>query len=100
MPGAPSADSAIAGAPSSGGPKTPMAEIGCPIVPLSVSDAFGVCSKEGALHENHDRGAVAILPDRTTVLFACLDGHGAEGASVSGYALRNLLAGCAAALQV
>jgi hypothetical protein len=78
----------------------PMAEIGCPIVPLSVSDAFGVCSKEGALHENHDRGAVAILPDRTTVLFACLDGHGAEGASVSGYALRNLLAGCAAALQV
>ena len=81
-------------------PKVALAEIGCPIVQLSASDAFAVCSKEGALHENHDRGAAAILPDRSTVLFACLDGHGAEGASVSGYSLRNLLAGCAAALQV
>ena len=78
---------------------TMMAEIGVPAVPLSSSDAFGVSSKEGALHENHDRGAAAILPDGATVLFACLDGHGAEGAAVSGYALRNLLAGCASALQ-
>ena len=78
---------------------TMMAEIGCPAVPLSSSEAFGVASKEGALHENHDRGAVAILPDKSTVLFACLDGHGAEGAAVSGYALRNLLAGAASALQ-
>jgi len=76
-----------------------MAEIGVPCVPLSSSEACGVFSKEGALHENHDRGAACILPDRSTVLFACLDGHGAEGASVSGYALRNLLAGCASALQ-
>ena len=76
-----------------------MAEIGVPAVPMSSSEAFGVCSKEGALHENHDRGAAAILPDKATVLFACLDGHGAEGAAVSGYALRNLLAGCASALQ-
>ena len=78
---------------------TMMAEIGLPAVPLSSSEAFGVASREGALHENHDRGAVAILPDKSTVLFACLDGHGAEGAAVSGYALRNLLAGAASALQ-
>jgi len=74
-----------------------LAEIGVPLVPLSSSGAFAVCSKEGALHENHDRGAAAQLND-TTFVFACLDGHGAEGATVSGYALRNLLAGCASAL--
>ena len=76
----------------------PRAEIGELCVPLSLSGAFAVASLEGALHENHDRGAAAILPDGTA-LFACLDGHGQEGASVSGYATRNLLAGCAAALQ-
>ena len=111
----PNSAQAPAGAPSAGGmpgQSAPapagaigaggviMAEIGVPCVPLSSSEAFGVFSKEGALHENHDRGAACILPDRSTVLFACLDGHGAEGASVSGYALRNLLAGCASALQV
>jgi serine/threonine protein phosphatase PrpC len=82
-----------------GSSKVPMAEIGVPAVPLSAGEAFSVCSREGALHENHDRGAVAVLADKSTVLFACLDGHGAEGASVSGYSLRNLLAGAAAALQ-
>ena len=76
-----------------------MAEIGVPAVALSSSAAFGVSTREGALHENHDRGAAAILPDCKAVLFACLDGHGAEGAAVSGYALRNLLAGCADALR-
>ena len=76
-----------------------LAEIGVPVIPLSSSEAFGVATKEGAMHENHDRGAAAILPDKSTILFACLDGHGAEGAVVSGYALRNLLAGCASALQ-
>ena len=95
VPGQSATPPAVAGAAG-----VTLAEIGVPIVPLSSSEAFGVCSKEGALHENHDRGAAAILPDRSTVLFACLDGHGAEGASVSGYALRNLLAGCASALQV
>jgi len=76
----------------------PRAEIDEPCVPLTMSDAFAVATQEGALHENHDRGATVILPDGTC-LFTCLDGHGAEGASVSGYSTRNLLAGCAAALQ-
>ena len=75
-----------------------MAEIGVPIVRPGSSEAFAVLSKEGALHENHDQGAAVILPNKT-VLFACLDGHGAEGASVSGYALRNLLSGATAALE-
>ena len=66
---------------------------------LTKSDAFSIVSLEGALHENHDRGAAAILPDGTA-LFACLDGHGAEGASVSAYATRNLLAGAASALDL
>jgi len=95
---------AMAAAMGSGRPASyapadgPRAEIGELCVPLSVSSAFAVATLEGALHENHDRGAAAILPDGTA-LFACLDGHGQEGASVSGYATRNLLAGCAAALQ-
>ena len=102
-----SSSSADAGMPLAQGPSAApavapgvqMAEIGVPLVPLSSSEAFGVTSKEGALHENHDQGAACILPDHSTVLFACLDGHGAEGASVSGFALRNLLAGCASALR-
>jgi serine/threonine protein phosphatase PrpC len=93
-------DGAAAAAAAAGGSQpTQLAEIGVPVIALSSSEAFGVASKEGALHENHDRGAAAILPDKSTILFACLDGHGAEGASVSGYSLRNLLAGCASALQ-
>ena len=93
---------AIAGGGAGFGPYAPpdaqQAEIGVPVVPLSTSGAFAVATLEGALHENHDRGATAILPDGS-VLFACLDGHGAEGASVSGYGCRNLLAGAASALQ-
>ena len=37
------------------------------MVPLSISDAFAVATLEGALHENHDRGAAAILPDGTAL---------------------------------
>jgi len=76
----------------------PMAEIGAPVLQMIPSDAYAVATLEGALHENHDQGAATILPDGTA-LFACLDGHGGEGAQVSGYGLRNLLAGVAAALQ-
>ena len=35
-----------------------------------------VCTKEGSLHVNHDRGAAAVLPAEGVALFAMLDGHG------------------------
>jgi len=64
-----------------------LTELGLPEVHNSSSAAFAWVSKEGALHENHDQGATAILADRTC-LFAVLDGHGADGASVSNFSLR------------
>ena len=64
-----------------------LTELGMPEIAGSSSGAFFVVSKEGAMHENHDKGATVILPDRTC-LFAVLDGHGADGASVSGFSLR------------
>ena len=100
--GAQQAASSSAAGPNGGAAaQVPMTEIGVPMVPLSSSLAFAVSTKEGALHENHDKGACAFLSskDKSTLLFACLDGHGAEGASVSGYAIRNLIAGAASAIQ-
>ncbi len=78
-----------------GGPKC---EIGVPSVSLTTSDAYDYMSLEGCMHENHDQGAAAVLPGGTA-LFATLDGHGAEGAAVSRYCVKNLLAGVAAMLR-
>ena len=91
-------DSVPSAAPNSEQAHGQEVEIGVPMVPLSTSDAFAVATLEGALHENHDRAAAALLPDGTA-LFVCLDGHGSDGASVSSYAARNLMGGVAAALQ-
>tara|TARA_B110001452_G_scaffold59012_1_gene45847 strand:- start:250 stop:1158 length:909 start_codon:yes stop_codon:yes gene_type:complete len=62
-------------------------------------------SQEGSLHENHDRGATAVLARGVhgastppAALFAMLDGHGQEGAQVSGFSQKNLFAACTAAL--
>ena len=55
--------SSAAGGYREGALNQTLAEIGVPVIPLSSSEAFGVASKEGALHENHDRGAAAVLPD-------------------------------------
>jgi len=82
---------------SSAGTGTALSELGLPEITPTKSPAFSVASIEGALHENHDKGATVILKDRTC-LFAVLDGHGASGAGVSGFCCRNLLASVAAAL--
>ena len=74
-------------ASSSTSAPTVFTELGMPEITGSSSGAFFCVSKEGAMHENHDKGATVILPDRTC-LFAVLDGHGADGASVSGFSLR------------
>ena len=92
-------DAAQAAAPSAAMPPSgPLTEMGLPVIGSSISGAFHVVSKEGAMHENHDKGHAVILPGGTC-LFACLDGHGTDGAAVSGFGLRNLLAGAAAALS-
>lgn len=46
-------------------------------------------SIEGLLHENHDRGAGALLGEGSSV-FAVLDGHGTEGAALSHLCQRSL----------
>ena len=36
--------------------------VGAPVVEETRGAAYAVCTKEGCLHVNHDRGAVAVLP--------------------------------------
>ena len=74
-----------------------MAKVGAPVVEETRGAAYAVCTKEGCLHVNHDRGAVAVLPDEGVALFAMLDGHGqvrslSEACSVSITPVRVLFA--------
>lgn len=76
-----------------------MTLVGAPLVAETSSPAYAVHSKEGSLHVNHDRGATAVLPGEGAALFAMLDGHGQEGALVSGFCQQNLFAAARAALS-
>ena len=75
-----------------------MTMVGAPVVAETSSNAYAVCTKEGSLHVNHDRGAAAVLPTEGVALFAMLDGHGQEGAPVSGFSQQNLFGAARAAL--
>ena len=64
--------------PLSGLAQGTMTMVGAPVVAETSSTAYAVCTKEGSLHVNHDRGAAAVLPTEGVALFAMLDGHGQE----------------------
>ena len=84
--------------PLSGLAQGTMTMVGAPVVAETSSNAYAVCTKEGSLHVNHDRGAAAVLPTEGVALFAMLDGHGQEGAPVSGFSQQNLFGAARAAL--
>ena len=70
-------------------------EVGLPAVADASLAACGLCSLEGLLHENHDKGAIAQPADSNggkLTLLGMLDGHGVEGAGVSHFCQRNLFA--------